>query len=306
MNCVPQEPKVHYNYFAGITRSAVESSQIGRHLNQDSTYPKAAALATQKPLAVSVCMISGAEESRIGRALASVVGWTSQIVVVLNEEVADGTERIAAKYGAEIHREPWKGHIAQKNSAAQKATQEWILGLDADEVVSAPLREEIQARMADAVGAEGIAAFSFPRRTWYCGRWIGHGDWYPDRQVRLWRRGSATWGGINPHDKLLVTGKIAKLRADLHHYTNDSVTQHVRKIIPYADEFVRQSLANGYSAGRLDLFVRPFWRFFRAYFLRLGFLDGWQGYYIAWLNAFSSVTRYARLLEPKSNPTDER
>jgi glycosyltransferase involved in cell wall biosynthesis len=251
-------------------------------------------------------MISGAESSRIGRALASVAGWTRQIVVVLNQEVMDGTDRIAARHGAEIHREPWKGHIAQKNSAAQKATQEWVLGLDADEEVSTPLRQEIHASLTEAGRTGGIAAFSFPRRTWYCGRWIGHGDWYPDRQVRLWRRGSATWGGINPHDKLLVNGRIAKLRADLHHYTNDSVTQHVRKIIPYADEFVRQSVANGYSAGKIDLFVRPFWRFFRAYFLRLGFLDGWQGYYIAWLNAFSSVTRYARLLEPKPNPADER
>jgi glycosyltransferase involved in cell wall biosynthesis len=275
-------------------------------LNQDSTYPKAAALATQKPLPISVCMISGAEVSRIGRSLASVAGWTGQLVVVLNEEVADGTDRIAAKYGAELYREPWKGHIAQKNSAAKKATQEWILGLDADEVVSAPLRDEIHAYLAEASRTEGIAALSFPRRTWYCGRWIGHGDWYPDRQVRLWRRGSATWGGIDPHDKLQVNGRIAKLRADLHHYTNASVTQHVTKIIPYADEFVRQSLAKGKSAGKIDLFVRPFWRFFRAYFLRLGFLDGWQGYYIAWLNAFSSLTRYARLLEPRSNPTDER
>ena len=250
-------------------------------------------------------MISGAEEGRIGRALASVAGWTRQIVVVLNQEVADGTDRIASKYGAVVHREPWKGHISQKNSAAQKATQEWVLGLDADEEVSSRLREEIRATITDEVGSKGFAAFSFPRRTWYCGRWIGHGDWYPDRQIRLWRRGLATWGGIDPHDKLVVNGRIGKLKADLHHYTNDSVTQHVRKIIPYADEFVRQSLASGYSANKLDLFVRPFWRFLRAYFFRLGFLDGWQGYYIAWLNAFSSVTRYARLLEPKSNQKDE-
>jgi glycosyltransferase involved in cell wall biosynthesis len=305
MHCVPQEPKVHYNYFAGIARSAVKSSQIGRHLNRDSTYPKSAVLATQKPLPISVCMISGAEAARIGRALASVAGWTSEIVVVLNQEVVDGTAEVAAKYGAKVFREPWKGHIAQKNSAADKATQQWILGLDADEVVSAPLREEIQAKFTDHAGMVRFAAYSFPRRTWYCGRWIGHGDWYPDRQIRLWRRGSATWGGIDPHDKLLVNGRIGKLRADLHHYTNDSITQHVQKIIPFAEEFVRQNLASGRSVGVFDLFVRPFWRFVRAYFLRLGFLDGWQGYYIAWLNAFSSVTRYARLLEPRPNTTDE-
>ena len=256
-------------------------------------------LATQKPLPISVCLISAAEVSRIGRALASVAGWTSEIVVVLNQEVADGTAEVATGYGAKVFREPWKGFIAQKNSVTEKAGCEWILGLDADEVVSAPLREEIQARLASR-GAEGFAAFSFPRRTWYCGRWIGHGDWYPDRQVRLWRRGSARWGGMDPHARLLVHGRIRKLRADLHHYTNDSITQHVQKIMPYAQEFVRESLAGRRSAGDFDLFVRPFWRFVRAYFLRLGFLDGWQGYYIAWLNAFSSVTRYALLREPRS------
>lgn len=249
---------------------------------------------------MSVCIISGAEASRIRRALASVAGWTSEILVLLNEEVTDGTDHIAQEYGAKVFREPWKGHIAQKNSVARKAAQEWILGLDADEEVPPPLREEIQLRLAEAASAREIAAFSFPRRTWYCGRWIGHGDWYPDRQVRLWRRGAARWGGIDPHDKLLVDGRIEKLHADLHHYTNASIAQHVQKIIPYSDEFVRQGLANGRSANVFDLLVRPLWRFVRAYFLRLGFLDGWQGYYIAWLNAFSSVTRYARLREPDS------
>lgn len=252
-----------------------------------------------------MCVISGAEASRIGRALASVEGWTTETLVVLNQEVVDGTERIALEHGAKVFREPWKGHIDQKNSVAEKASQEWLLGLDADEEVSGPLREEIQRRLADPAGMQPFAAFSFPRRTWYCGRWINHGDWYPDRQVRLWRRGCATWGGINPHDKLQVNGRIGKLRADLYHYTNESINQHVQKIIPYAEDFVRQSIANGRSASGLDLVVRPLWRFVRGYFLRFGFLDGWQGYYIAWLNAFSSVTRYARLLEPKSNPGEK-
>ena len=100
---------------------------------------------------------------------------------------------------------------------------------------------------------------------------------------------------------------MGKLHGDLHHFTNDSIAQHVQKIVPYADEFVRRNLAGGRRAGFFGLAVRPAWRFVRAYVFRLGFLDGWQGYYIACLNAFSSVTRYARLREPKpgSSPTDE-
>src|SRR6478735_2460232 len=100
-------------------------------------------------LPISVCMVSSAEAHRIGRALASVSGWTSETIVVLNQEVADGTEEVARKHGAKVFREPWKGYIAQKNSAADKTTQSWLFNLDADEVVSAELREEIQSVFSD-------------------------------------------------------------------------------------------------------------------------------------------------------------
>src|SRR5258706_6407173 len=111
-------------------------------------------------LPISVCMISGAEASRIGRALESVAEWTAEISVVLNAEVADGTEEIARNYGARVFREAWKGHIAQKNSAAARAGRDWLLGLDADEVVSAALREEIQGLFEDEAKLQQNAAFS--------------------------------------------------------------------------------------------------------------------------------------------------
>jgi glycosyltransferase involved in cell wall biosynthesis len=251
----------------------------------------------QKPLPLSVCMISGAEAPRIGRALESVASWISEIVVVLNEDVTDGTDKIALEHGARVFREPWKGHIAQKNSAAKKATQTWILGLDADELVSPRLREEIQNTLADARGSEGFAAFSFPRRSWYCGRWINHGDWYPDRQTRLWRRGHASWGGLDPHDKLVVDGITGKLSADLHHYSNESIARQIAKIAPYHQEFVKRQIERGGSAGFFEFAVRPTWRFIRAYLIRRGFLDGWQGFYIAALSSFSTLTRYALVRE---------
>jgi glycosyltransferase involved in cell wall biosynthesis len=252
-------------------------------------------------LPISVCMISGAEAGRINRALESVAGWTSEIIVVLNEDVTDGTGEIARKHGAKVFREPWKGHIAQKNSAVDKAAQPWILGLDADEVVSPPLRAEITRLLAGSPPPENVAAYGFPRCAFYCGRWIRHGDWYPDRQTRLWRRGRARWGGRDPHDKLIVEGPVERLRGDLQHFSNDSINQQIQKLVPFSDEFVRQRLAEGRTASWLDLAVRPGWRFFRAYFLKLGLLDGWPGYYIAWLNAFSAVTRYAKVREIKSS-----
>ncbi|HEY3762908.1 MAG TPA: glycosyltransferase family 2 protein [Verrucomicrobiae bacterium] len=248
-------------------------------------------------LPISVCIIAGNEAHRIPRALESISGWAAEIIVILNEDVNDGTDKITEGAGAKVFREPWKGHISQKNSAAQKASSDWILGLDADEVVSPGLKEEIQNLFAHPEKLQGVSAFSFPRCTFYCGRWIRHGDWYPDRQIRLWQRGKAEWGGIDPHDKLIVRGNIGRLKGDLHHFSNDSVNTHIRKIIPFTDEFVRQHSQR--PAGPLfsGLFIRPCWRFVRAYFIRLGFLDGWQGMYIAWLNAFSTASKYAKLRE---------
>jgi len=256
-------------------------------------------------LPISVCMISGPEAHRIGASLQSVADWTSQIVVVLNQEVADGTDKIAAQYGARVCREPWKGHIDQKNSAAEKATQQWILGLDSDEIVSEQLRANITALFQNP-GLDNYAAYNFPRCSFCCGRWIRHGDWYPDRSTRLWRKGKAKWGGINPHDKLIVEGGVGRLRGDLLHHTVESIDHLIGKIPRYSADFVQHSLSQQRSAGFLDLAVRPWWRFFRGYILRLGFLDGWQGYYIAWSIAFATATRYAKVKEARamrnSNP----
>ena len=252
-------------------------------------------------LPICVCMVSAAEAHRIRKALASVAEWTSEIVVVLNDEVTDGTEQIAKSYGAKVIREPWKGMIGQKASAAAKATLEWVLDLDADEIVSDKLRDEIQGALSDNSVKGRVAAFSYPRLSWYCGRWIRHGDWYPDRQNRLWRRGRAHWGGVDPHAKLIVEGEVKKLRGNLLHYSNDSINRQIEKIIPFSDEFVRQHLARNAGSGVFDLALRPVWRFLRAYFFRCGFLDGWPGYYLACFHAFSTVTRYARIRENALN-----
>jgi glycosyltransferase involved in cell wall biosynthesis len=246
-------------------------------------------------LPVSVCIIAGNEAARIRRALASVAGWTSEIIVVLNEEVSDGTDQIAESFGAKVFREPWKGHIAQKNSAAQKAGNDWILGLDADEVVSPELRVEIEQLFAESDKLPLCAAWCFPRRTFFCGRWIRHGDWYPDHQTRLWRRGAAEWGGVDPHDKLLVRGAVGRLRHDLLHYNAETFDQQIAKISRYSEDFLRDAVAHRRGASWFDLAVRPAWRFARSYFFRLGFLDGWQGGYIAWMTAFYTATRYAKI-----------
>jgi glycosyltransferase involved in cell wall biosynthesis len=248
---------------------------------------------------VSVCLISGAEAHRIGRALSSAIGWAEEIIVVLNEEVRDGTEEICRDLGARIIREPWKGYVRQKNSAADKATQPWILSLDADEELPPALREEIAATINDPAKAGRYAAFDFPRCSFCCGRWIRHGDWYPDRVLRLWRQGSAVWVGRDIHERLEVRGEVGHLHHDLLHYTYESINHQIAKIGPYTDPFVRHHVAAGGRAGILDLTARPIWKFLRGYVFRLGFLDGWPGYYIACLSAFSTLTRYTKVCEAR-------
>jgi glycosyltransferase involved in cell wall biosynthesis len=255
-------------------------------------------------LPISVCIIASNEAQRIRRTLESVAGWTCEIIVVLNADVNDGTDKIAESFGAEVFREPWKGFISQKNSAGEKCSQAWLLNLDADEVVTPELQNEIAHTVSR--GDAPFAAYEFPRCAFYCGRWIRHGDWYPDRVRRLWRRGVAHWGGEEPHARLEVSGKTGRLHSDLLHFTNESIERHISKISFNQAAFVWRHVAAGKSAGFLELAVRPSWRFIRAYFLRLGFLDGWQGFYIAKLSAFSTLTRYAMVREAEQEQRDFR
>ncbi|MCB1127308.1 MAG: glycosyltransferase family 2 protein [Verrucomicrobiae bacterium] len=244
---------------------------------------------------LSVCVVSGAEAHRIGRMLESVADWVAEILVVLDDRAQDDTAAIVERFGGRVFREPWKGFVGQKNSASDRASQPWLLNLDADEVVSPALGRQI--RDAITTSPPSSPAFEFPRCTYYCGRWIRHGDWYPDRVTRLWRRGRARWVGEEPHARLEVEGGIGRLSADLLHFSNDRIAGQIAKIAPYHADFVKHRVAAGKSAGLFELAVRPAWRFLRAYFLRRGFLDGWPGFYIAALSAFSTLTRYTMVRE---------
>ena len=240
-------------------------------------------------------MISGAEAARIEKALASVADWTSEIVIVLNAEVRDATEEIAGKFGARILRQPWQGFREQKNISLEAATQSWVLCLDADEEVSDELRESIfRFFESDHDRFEGAR---FARKVWFLGRWITHGDWYPDHVLRLFKRGSGRWEGSPEHCKVELRGPVKTLVGDLHHYTNPTIHSYVQKINYFADLYLQRQLAEkkGWSAGLV--IVRSAWRFFRAYFIRLGFLDGYPGFFIAVSTAYATLVRHSRLYE---------
>lgn len=247
-------------------------------------------------LPISICLIAGNEAHRIGRTLDSVAGWTSEIILAIDDKVTDGTDKIAESYGAKVFSQPWRGHSAHRNFASAHATQPWLFAIDADEVVSDALRAEIIAAFQNQNAQSPPAAYSFPRLSFFGGRWIRHGNWYPDRKVRIWRNEAGQWEG-DPHEKLVVRGAVIRLRGDLFHYSNENIDQLLGKIGPVSTNFVRQCQARQRRTGWTDLTIRPAWKFFRAYILRRGFLDGWPGYFIAWMDAFSTVTRYVKVIE---------
>lgn len=234
------------------------------------------------------------------RCLASVRGWTAEIVVALND-TTDESETIARAAGAGVHRLPWRGFRDTKNAALALATQDWVLSLDADEEVSPALRVAI-ADFFQRADREGFAGARFPRKVWFIDRWITHGDWYPDLSCRLFHRRRASWGGDEfVHEKIdCAGGKVTTLRGDLHHYSFPTLASHVAKINPFADLFVRQQQGRGARFSIFHALFRPKWRFFRAYVLRRGFLDGYPGFYIAWATAFGSFVRYSRLYEAEN------
>ncbi|MEO5960915.1 MAG: glycosyltransferase family 2 protein [Opitutaceae bacterium] len=251
------------------------------------------------PLPLSVVIVAKNEAHNLPRCLASVQGWVAEIVVTLND-TTDASEAIAKSHGARVHHLPWQGYRDTKNAALALATHDWVLSLDADEEVSPALRADLATFFAQP-RFDRFSGAQFPRTVWFIDRWITHGDWYPDHCLRLLRRGFARWGGDEfVHEKVACDGTVAVLRGDLHHYSFPTLAAHVAKINPFADLFVRQQQARGKKFSLAAAILRPGWRFFRGYVLKLGFLDGYPGFYIAWATAFGALVRYSRLYEAKN------
>jgi glycosyltransferase involved in cell wall biosynthesis len=238
-------------------------------------------------LAVTACN----EESRLGRCLASAVGLVREIVVV-DSGSTDGTVDVAKTAGARVIFQKWLGHRDQKQVALDACTQPWVLILDADEQISPELRESILDFFRGGEGAL-IQGCRFNRKVKFLGRWITHGDWYPDAKLRLVSREKARMTGNAAHDSVVVTGVVKHLRGDLLHDSYPTIQSYLDKIGPFAAEFAERKRAEGHHWSLAVTMLRPLWRFFRAYFLRLGFLDGFPGFWIAFATSFSVFVRYS-------------
>ena len=241
------------------------------------------------PLPISVAIIARNEEENLRRLLPNITGFAEEIILVHND-CTDDTVRIAKDYGARCFDEIWHGYKEQKNLAIQKCTKEWILCMDADEVLSDKLKQSISDFLSDSNNK--FSGASFNRCSFFMGKWIRHGDWYPDKKNRLLRASMGAWEGGQVHEKLTIEGEVCHLTGDLLHYSYNSIQEFPQKMSTYAKQFARQRMKNGEKVSIFQIWIRPLWRFVRAYFLRLGFLDGLPGLIIAFSSSYECMLKY--------------
>ena len=243
-------------------------------------------------MSLSVIIIAKNAEPTIRRCIES-VAWADEIVVAEHGSV-DRTAELCRELGAKVYRTPdWPGFGPQKNRALDRAMSEWVLSLDADEHVPGELRAEIQ----EATASPGQAvAFEVPRLSSYCGRTLRHGGWWPDRVVRLFRRGHARFSDARVHERLQVEGAIGRLKSHLMHESFRDPAQVLEKINLYSSEGARMLADRGRRAGIGTALVHGFWAFIRIYFLKRGFLDGREGIANAISTAEASYYRYLKLM----------
>jgi glycosyltransferase involved in cell wall biosynthesis len=250
------------------------------------------------PLPLSLALISLNEEANIRRCLQSAAGLAREIIVV-DSGSQDATCDVAREFGARVQHQAYLGQRDQKNVALSLCTMPWVLMLDCDEELSDELKASIIA-FFESGNNERHEGAKMARKVWFMGRWITHGDWYPDRKLRLFRRDQARCGGNAAHDKVEVDGPIATLAGDLHHYSFRDMRHYIDKINPFADAFLERQKSEGAQWSLAATLFRPWWRFFRAYVFRRGFLDGFPGFWIAIGTAFFTFVRYSRKYEDEA------
>ena len=238
---------------------------------------------------ISATIITLNEERNIARVVES-LRCCDEIVVVDSGSV-DRTVEIAGKLGARVVESAWPGYAAQKNLAAERATYDWILSLDADESLSEALEGEIWRIKKSGPGFD---AYTMPRLAQYLGRWILHSGWYPDRKVRLYDRRKARWVGDYVHESVRVEGAVGHLESNVLHFTCNSLSEHLRTMDRYTSLAAEKMIANGDRVGWLELLADPPWTFFRTFVWKLGFLDGVEGLAIAYMAALYNFLKYAK------------
>jgi len=246
---------------------------------------------------ISATIICMNEETHIKACLES-VAWCDEIVVV-DSGSTDKTVEIAKQFTPKVLHHDWPGFIEQVNFAMAQATGDWVLCIDADERCSPGLKEAIQRAIPEL---DGMGGFELKRHTWYLGRWINHGGWYPDWKTRFVKRAGAKCVGHEPHYRIVPEGPVKKMDADLLHYTYDDFKDHIRTLDKYSDVVSKEMQDEGRKFRLIKALVHPWGKFINCYVLKLGFLDGWAGFVISITSAFYVFAKYVKFRE-RVHPT---
>jgi len=242
---------------------------------------------------ISAVVITLNEERNIGRCIDSLAGVADDIIVV-DSGSADRTEQICVEKGVRFFFHAWEGYLEQKNHANTLASHPWILSLDADEALSDELRESILSIKEDPE----FDGYEMNRLTNYCGKWIRHCGWYPDKKIRLFHRDKFEWGGERIHetlDKKDREARVGKLKGDLHHYSYYSISEHIAQANHFTDLTAAMAFDKGKRAGSLKIIFSPLVKFIRDYFIKLGFLDGYYGYIVCRISAQATFMKYSKI-----------
>jgi len=242
---------------------------------------------------LSVSIITFNEEKNIRRCLESVCTIADEIVVV-DSFSTDQTEAICKEFGVKFSTHVFEGHIEQKNIALNQCTSPVVLALDADEALSEKLLESIKAEKEKGFPQ---LVYSMNRLTNYCGTWIRHCGWYPDRKLRLFHKTTGKWGGENPHDELILNKKTAAahLNGDLLHYSYYTKYEHYKQVEYFTTIGAATYHKKGKKASLLKMYGSPVAKFLRDYIIKLGFLDGKSGFQVCTISAGATFTKYKKL-----------
>lgn len=247
---------------------------------------------------LSVILITRNEAANIRACLES-VAWADEIIVV-DSGSTDDTIAIAREFTPRVYTHDWPGFGVQKNRALDYATNEWVFSIDADERASLGLRAAIEAVLRKRDDA--CVAYRVSRLSSYCGRFMLHSGWYPDRIVRLFRRDAARFSDDLVHERLLVQGQTGQLDGELLHFAFDNIEEVLHKVNQYSSAGATMMHQRGRTASLSGAVLRGLWSFLRTYVLRRGFLDGREGFMLAVSNAEGTYYRYLKLMLLNKKP----
>jgi hypothetical protein len=258
---------------------------------------------------LSACVMAADDLPGLERCLNS-LAFVDEIVVLADSRHGNAAAELARKYADRVEAHAYEGDLDQRARSIALASNDWVLAIDPDEVVSAELARSIERALAQSTEGK-VAGYELDRLTFHLGRWIRHGDFYPDWKLRLFRRSTAKVVGENPHGRVAVDGAVGRLEGVLEHYSYRDLSDQIDRIRFFSGESARAMHARGVRVGFSDLVLRPPARFLRAYVLKLGLLDGWPGFIIAAATAFHVFLKYAllfersRTIDPESGTTGE-